>query len=158
MNLLSWWEADRRQETNNQSITSRMWRVTKKGNHITERTDGNSARGIVLQLCLARVRSHLKYQTSSGALCFRKGMGHLEKAQKIPVSMARGPEIMLVKKDLEQRTEERGEMWSRSSNSKETPKRRLAKHLQGLAWVQVNRSGGERRDQEALKVPPTFSF
>lgn len=82
----------------------------------------------------------------------------MEKAQKIPVSMARGPEIMLVKKDLEQRTEERGEMWSRSSNSKETPKRRLAKHLQGLAWVQVNRSGGERRDQEALKVPPTFSF
>lgn len=82
----------------------------------------------------------------------------MEKAQKIPVSMARGPEIMLVKKDLEQRTEERGEMWSHSSNSKETPKRRLAKHLQGLAWVQVNRSGGKRRDQEALKVPPTFSF
>lgn len=83
--------------------------VTKKGNYNTECTDWSSAHEVVLHLCLSLVGSHMKYQTSSGALGFRNGRGHLEKAQKMLVSVAGGTDTISIKKDLEQRTEESGE-------------------------------------------------
>ena len=86
-------------------------------------------------------------------------MGHLEKTQKVPISMEAGPETMPVKKDLEQRSEERVEMWyKRQFTFQGHPQGKARQASPGLSWVQVSQSGGKRRDQEALKVPPDFFF